>query len=327
MRLATFNLESLDDAPDAGMDFGQRIAALRPILQALDADILCLQEVNARRERRGADRSFGALDRLIEGTVYAGFHRAHSTRSTGRSAGKPLDRHNLVTLSRYPIRAQRSIHHELVRRMSYRGAGDGALRIEWDRPILLTEHVVGQRIVHVLNLHLRAPLASAIPGGKDSSSRWRSSAAWAEGFFVTAVKRSGQALEARLAVEAILDRESQALLALAGDLNADRFEMPMLLLQAPADEQGNPALAARSLSAAEQRIPEADRFTAIHAGRRMLVDHILVSPALAERLRDVRILKDGVRDDMSAGRDTPAPAGSFHGAVMASFGLDDEAGA
>ncbi|MCK6451555.1 MAG: endonuclease/exonuclease/phosphatase family protein [Alphaproteobacteria bacterium] len=323
LRIATFNLESLDDRPRGGVDFAARIAALRPALDAIDADVLCLQEVNARREQPKAERTFGALDRVLIGTRYAGFHRAHTTHRDGT----PLDRHNLVTLSRFPIRSWRSIHHDAVQRMTYRRAGSAGLRIEWDRPILQTEHAVGAQVLHVLNLHLRAPLASSVPGGKSSASRWLRSAAWAEGFFVSAVKRSGQALEARLAADAIFDRDPGALVVVAGDLNADSFEMPMRLLQAPAEEAGNPALAGRALTAVEQSVPADKRFTAIHAGRRMLVDHILVSARLAELCRDVRILNAGVRDDMVDGRYVAQPAGSFHGAIVAVFALDTPDGA
>src|SRR6185295_1312598 len=57
MRLATFNLESLDLPPKAGMPLETRAEVLRPALERLDADILCLQEVNGqhvagREERR-----------------------------------------------------------------------------------------------------------------------------------------------------------------------------------------------------------------------------------------------------------------------------------
>lgn len=41
-RLATFNLESLDDRPGRGADFDQRLRLLRPQLQRLRADLLCL---------------------------------------------------------------------------------------------------------------------------------------------------------------------------------------------------------------------------------------------------------------------------------------------
>ena len=49
LRLATFNVENLDDTPNCDPPFEARIAILQPQLERLQADILCLQEVNARR--------------------------------------------------------------------------------------------------------------------------------------------------------------------------------------------------------------------------------------------------------------------------------------
>ena len=49
MRLATFNLESLDLGPKARVDFATRVTVLRPALERIAADILCLQEVNGQR--------------------------------------------------------------------------------------------------------------------------------------------------------------------------------------------------------------------------------------------------------------------------------------
>jgi hypothetical protein len=43
VRIATFNMESLDIGPDEKVPFEARIAALRPILDRLAADIVCLQ--------------------------------------------------------------------------------------------------------------------------------------------------------------------------------------------------------------------------------------------------------------------------------------------
>src|SRR3546814_19355347 len=64
MRIATFNLESLDLAPGAEAAFARRAAVLRPQLEALRADILCLQEVNGQHVagesgRRSDERRVG----------------------------------------------------------------------------------------------------------------------------------------------------------------------------------------------------------------------------------------------------------------------------
>ena len=49
MRVATFNIESLDVGPKAHVDIETRVAVLRPVLERLAADVVCLQEVNGQR--------------------------------------------------------------------------------------------------------------------------------------------------------------------------------------------------------------------------------------------------------------------------------------
>ena len=49
LRIATFNLENLDDRPDAEPPLGERFGVLRPLLRRIDADG-SLDEVDARLE-------------------------------------------------------------------------------------------------------------------------------------------------------------------------------------------------------------------------------------------------------------------------------------
>ena len=44
LRIATFNLENLDDKPRQQPTLDERIAVMRPQLLRLQADMLCLQE-------------------------------------------------------------------------------------------------------------------------------------------------------------------------------------------------------------------------------------------------------------------------------------------
>ena len=107
MRLATYNLESLDLPPKAKISLDERAEVLRPVLERLDADILCLQEVNGQRVAGKKGRVLAALDRLLAGTRYADYARAATTGPRGGV----LDVHNLVTLSRFPLRAHREVLH------------------------------------------------------------------------------------------------------------------------------------------------------------------------------------------------------------------------
>lgn len=109
IRIATFNLENLDDRRDAPL--AGRLAVLRPQLARLDADVLCLQEVNAAREPGTRQRSLKALDTLLKGTLYADYQRAVTQGGEGKG---PRDVHNLVVLSKLAVRSVAQYHNDLV---------------------------------------------------------------------------------------------------------------------------------------------------------------------------------------------------------------------
>ncbi|MBM3571468.1 MAG: endonuclease [Alphaproteobacteria bacterium] len=320
LRIATYNLENLHRGPD----LAGRIAALRPRLLALDADILSLQEVNARRvDGAHRPRRMAALDSLIADTPYAGFARA----ATAGASGASMDKHNLAVLSRFPIMATRQFRHELVMPPRYRLAtarpqAGAAEPIEWDRPALHVTVDLRGTPVEIMNLHLRAPIAALVTGRKERDIS-ADSAAWAEGFFLAAIKRTGQALEARLLVDRSFDANPNALIAVAGDLNAHGHEMPVRLLVAAAEDTGNAALASRALIPVADALPPGDRFSVRHAGRPVLLDHILVSPALARWCRDVRIDNVGLADEVLGPAHGVAEPASYHAPVLATFELPD----
>src|SRR5215468_9802035 len=99
MRIASFNLTSIDLPPNARVPLEVRAEILRPALQRLKADVLCLQEVNGQHVPGQGGRSLLALDRLLAETPYANYARVSTSKATGRGLA---DVHNLVTLSRFP---------------------------------------------------------------------------------------------------------------------------------------------------------------------------------------------------------------------------------
>ena len=314
LRLATFNLESLDFAPSDPLWFEARAAVLRPVLTALEADVLCLQEVNAQHQPGEAQRSLFALRKLMEGSVCAGFHLVHSIRPGGSG---PADVHNLAILSRWPIAAHTQIHHDLVPPTPWIPLHGGqTLPLTFDRPLLHARiEPPGARPLHLINLHLRAPRAAFLPGGREEG-RWRSLSHWAEAYFLAGLKRQGQALEARLFAEALFDSNPEARIAVCGDLNAESHEAPTRILQALPEDMETQAFAARALTPLEWRVPEAVRFTVLHDGRRVLLDHILASPALAGACREVRILNAGLADEAHV---SGPVQGSLHAPMLAIF--------
>lgn len=320
LRIATFNLENLDDAPARGRPLDGRLPALRPALEDLAADVLCLQEVSARRPAasRKGPRTLEALDTLLRDTRYAEYARVVSLHRDGHG---PLDVQNVVILSRFPIVAARQYWHDLVPPPIHKAATavpfePAPQRIEWDRPVVhATIALPEDRRLEVFNVHLRAPLAAFIPGQKLDGTRWRTTAGWAEGFYIATMKRAGQALEVRLAVDRILAERPESLIAVCGDMNAEVSEMPLRILKGDVDDTGNAALRGAALTALESTVPAPDRYSVLHAGRRLMLDHVLVSEPLARCLRTIAIHNRGLPDEVAS----PLPAGSFHAPIVASF--------
>ncbi len=324
MRIATFNLENLDDRPGLDPPLDERLAILRPQMLRLDADVLCLQEVNAQLPERQRPRRLLALERLLEGTPYAAFERTSSLSPNGKG---PADKHNLVVLSRWPLAAVRQIRHDLVAPATYRAvtadpAAGEAEPILWDRPVLEAEIALPQDVrLHLFNLHLRAPLAAPVPGQKLDAFKWRSVGGWAEGFYLAALKRAGQALETRLAIESIFDQDARALIAVCGDFNAEDRETPLRIIQGDVEDTGHGALAARMLVPLERTLPESQRFSVLHRGHRLMLDHMLVSRSLMAAYRHVEVHNEALGDELLAYATASRSPESFHAPIVAEFEL------
>lgn len=325
LRIATFNLENLAAGAEGAAALDARIEVLRPQLQRLEADVLCLQEVNAEPATKDGPRVPHALDRLLEGTRYAGYRRF-----AGGGTGDPkrlADVHNLAILSRFPVISARSLRHNLVEPPSYRPAtarppAAGGEPVAWDRPILAVDvELPDGGVLHVVNLHLRAPLAAVVAGQKESAFVWKSTAGWAEGFFLAAVKRAGQALEARLLVDQIFDRDQDARIVVLGDFNAEEWEVPVRTLCAEVEDTGKGRLAGRALVPLERSLPEAQRFSVVHHGRKVMLDHILVSRALLADYRHIELHNETVGDELIGYALVEQATVSYHAPLVAEFAL------
>ncbi len=319
MRLATFNLESLDDGPKSHVDFASRLSVLRPALERLDADVICLQEVNAQRVAGRQERHLHALDRLLEGTRYADYHRAASSGGGGRAFA---DVHNLVTLARYAILSQREVHHGFVAPPLHVAPGkspdNAPAPVTFDRPLLLTQlQLPGGATLSVINVHLRAPLASPVAGQKSGPFAWRTVSGWAEGFYLSALKREAQALELRLLVEELLAEDASALVAVAGDFNAEDWGSTLRLVVAAEEDLGAGELAGNSLIVLDRALPADRRWSVLHHGRPQMLDHILASRALYGHFHGIEVHNEGLGDEALGYGKALRSASSYHAPVVA----------
>lgn len=323
LRIASFNLENLDDGPNVKPALADRIRIMKPQLQRLRADILCFQEVNS--QGTSGSRTLAALDQLIAGTVYAGFNRETSLTTSDEL----YDVRNIVTLSKFSLSAPTQIIRDSSGpRPSYQMATaeppDTSINpVEWERPILYTQLSVATGMnLHLINLHLKSKLASNIPGQKLDSYTWKTVSAWAEGSFISSMKRVGQALQVRLIIDDIFDNLGEnSLIAICGDFNSVADEVPLKAICGPVEETGNPKHAPRLMVPCERNIPESSRFSFLHLGKGVMLDHIIVSRQLLMYFRNAEIHNEALPDESGAFRQDVKFPESDHAAVIADFEL------
>ncbi|MGH9783224.1 MAG: endonuclease/exonuclease/phosphatase family protein, partial [Terriglobia bacterium] len=301
LRIATFNLENLDDGANVKPTLAERIPIMRPQLERVAADILCLQEIHSQGPA-GA-RTLAALDQLLNGTPYAAFNR----QTTSTTSGQLYNERNIVTLSRFPIVNTQIIRDSGGPRPSYQMATANppditANPLEWERPMLYTQIDLGAgRTLHLVNLHLKSKLATSIPGRKIDNFTWQTVSAWAEGSFISSMKRVGQALQARLLIDTVFDTQGLgSLIVIAGDFNALADEVPLKAICGPVEETGNPAHAPRTLVPCENNIPDSARYSLFHLGKGQMLDHILVSRPLLRHFRGAEIHNEALPDESGA---------------------------
>ncbi|MFN8492012.1 MAG: endonuclease/exonuclease/phosphatase family protein [Caldilineaceae bacterium] len=321
VRLATFNIENLDDNVHAKPPFSARLPVLQRALQRLNADLLCLQEVN----------SMTALDKVIHGTQYESYFRAATDNDAVKNHGMAQ---NDVLLSRFPILESKPIPPQpdqfpLYRLLTAQPPAVQAQEIGWTRALLTaTVQLTDTLKLHVISCHLKSKLPYEIPGqtepapGQKQFKRWKSAGAWAEGAFISSMLRMGQAAVLRNAVDAWFDQEGEnALIAVCGDFNSTVEDVPVEAIRGQVENLENTALAYRSLTPCEQTIPEPARYSLLYHGKGEMIDHILISRQLLAYYRAVEIHNEVLHDKSSAFvtiRDFPE---SDHAPVVATFGF------
>lgn len=304
IKIATFNIENLDFSPDENNpDFVARKPVLKSILNRMDADVLCLQEVHgqetASHTSNNPDRNFAALDEVIENTKYETYQRAYTVTSDD----VPYDVRNLIVLSKFPILEIIQYRNNHIEKLQYRKltATDPpdteAKDVTWERPILhvkIADPAFGE--IHVINVHLKSRLSSNIPGQKLGFS-WKSAAGWAEGYFLSSLKRVGQALETRVLIDKILAASPEAKIIVCGDFNAEPGEVPVEAICGRIENTNNPNLRSHVLVPCSNGIPESVRFSHFHHGKGNLLDHMLISQGMLPTFRKAYILNENLHDE------------------------------
>ena len=136
------------------------------------------------------------------------------------------------------------------------------------------------RLVPVINLHLKSRIPSDVEGQTEGCRR-RTAAGWAEGYFISSMKRVGQALEVRVLIDQLFDADPHARMLVCGDFNAEPGEVPVAAIVGSVRNTDNAAIVGRELIPCDRSIPASARYTHLHHGQGNLLDHILISRAAA----------------------------------------------
>ncbi|MDT0608458.1 endonuclease/exonuclease/phosphatase family protein [Croceitalea rosinachiae] len=304
LRIATFNLENLDDQENQNPSLEKRIKVLRPQLLRLKADVICFQEIQGQ-ETVGEPRDITALKELLKNTPYEDYNMV-STKTQG--SDEVYDKRNLVIVSKYSFEGEPvQVKNSLLTPPSYNyvtdtGAdADQAKEIKIERPIFYVKiRVNDDTILHVINLHLKSRNASNVTGQKINQFAWRNSSAWAEGYFVSSMKRVAQSIETRMLIDSIFEENPNAKIVVCGDFNAHPKEVPVEAIAGKVANTGNSELNQFEMVACENTIPESSRYTYIYRGQKRLIDHILISKALMPFYRTSEIHNETLEDESVA---------------------------
>jgi endonuclease/exonuclease/phosphatase family metal-dependent hydrolase len=325
LRIATFNLENLDDKPGQEPTLNERIALMWPQLLRINADILGLQEVNGQEEP-GQPRRLLALAKLLANTPYAAYHQVSTMTEDGTQV---YDERNLVILSRFEISEHHQYKHDFApapryRKVTAKPEENEAKEVTWERPILHAKiKLDNNRALDLINIHLKSKLPTNIEGQKVDNYTWKTPSGWAEGFFLSSMKRVGQALETRMLIDKLFDAHEDALIVVCGDFNADLDEVPVEAIRGDVENTGNDKLAKRVIVPCERTIPEPSRFSLLHHGQGRMLDHLLVSRPLLAHYRGSEIHNELLHDESVAfGTDVKFPE-SDHAPVIAKFELPE----
>ncbi len=324
VRIATFNVENLDEVPaDEAPSLETRIDVMKPQIVRLRADLVCFQEVHGQ-ERPGQPRALLALQQLLAGTNL----EAADLRSTKPQSEAVYDKRNLVVASTLPILDHEQLMNDLVEKPVYRKLTaeppEEAKPIGVERPILhVTVDLPDGHPLHVINVHLKSKIPTNVGGQKVDNYTWRTAAGWAEGYFISDMKRMSQALEVRRLVDQIMDEAdaagTEARIVVAGDFNAEPDEVPVRAIRGEVENTGNGDLVKRVLVPIEQTIPEPSRYTLFHQGKGELLDHMLVTRNLLAHYRGAEIHNEILHDESAAfAKDTKFPE-SDHAPMIATF--------
>jgi endonuclease/exonuclease/phosphatase family metal-dependent hydrolase len=315
LTLATFNVKNLLEAqteptaeqtePTAEPTHGetdravlpQKIAWIARKLHECDADVVGLQEIGPP----------ALLDRVLAELPGAGYGKPILGTADGRGIRCAL-------LSRLPV-VDSQVHTAAALSFPVYREGDPPPFAE---RIPLRRGIVRARVrapevgaVDVLVVHFKSGHPVDLRDAAGVAVAPTTPRARAEGALRSLVWRAAEALHTRGIVDGLLSAEPLAHVAVVGDLNDVPGSTVVRTLQGDGDG---------ALLDCAGRVPLDARFSAIHAGKRVQIDHVLATERLYARLSTARFHHADLREHPAlVGRDEPQTVDSDHAPFVTRF--------
>lgn len=304
----TWNMENLyrpggPDGPLRQETYDRKLAALAVVINEVAPDVVGVQEA-------GDPQAVADLVDRLDGTWHATLSALPDARGirVGFLSRLPVD----------PVADTADLPGQLT---PVPATDDGAVTTRAGRGVLAVRvrPATGGEVIAV-NCHLKSKLLTYPAGPSRVRFVARDEAERARYAAYALYRRTAEAAGVRALVDDLLEGRgrSRPLLVL-GDLNDDVQAATTQILHGPAGSETGTAGAFRPdrngdgwrLWNISPLIPEQQRWSRVYRGRRELIDHILVSHALRERVDKVRTLgaRDlgPLRDDPNRRRQAAAP--------------------
>lgn len=281
--LATFNVaDLLDESATAAsaetvFTLEDKLKSVARVLQRLDADVLCLQEVGSER----------ILTRCLAKMPPDFRPYAHVLVGPGQD----LRGIRLAILSRFPM-VGKLYHHDIreepegFRLPSPSGGRNLDEVLQFRRGMLEAAfEIPGIGPIRVFCVHFKSnfPVLPSPP---------RTQGDLAEGWVRAGLYRLAEALQTRKLVDVRLKEDPDQMLAVAGDFNeADRSLVHRVVLGDRPDGLLN-RLETGALIPCSASIAEESRWSNMYRGKKDLLDHILISEGLHTRFTEARLFNE-----------------------------------
>jgi predicted extracellular nuclease len=320
LRLMSWNVQNLfepgaGDGPATQAELDAKVASLAAVIRGFAPHVLALQEV-------GSDAALAALQAAVAPTLphrLLGLPDARGIRVAFLSRRVLRDR---VDVSAFPPQLLPTQTGD-----DPPGPAGPPTMNQLGRGALQATIRQGNRDIVLVGCHLKSKLLT-YPDGRFSPSDEGERARFA-GYALN--RRTGEAVTLRCHLNALLNGAGSArAVLLAGDLNDEVNAATTQILHGPPGSEIGTAGFTRPDSGDGDRmwnlaplIPDSERFSRRYRGRNELIDHILVSHHLVQRVREAHTLAatptlPSITDDPTASPGAPA---SDHAALTATFDL------